>query len=90
MANVTVKPSEDDEGGEPDEWLPEGDYVAVTVRGRGHWSPETVWRPGAPLAEGVIAKLADRLRDARARFAYTRDLGREGCVTVYLSRSLQD
>ena len=66
--------------------LDAGDYVAVTIRGRGRWGPEAVWWPNAAAVDGLIARLADCLRDARGRLAYSRDLGQEGCVTVFLRR----
>ena len=65
--------------------LPAGDYVALTVRGR--WGPEAVWWPGALPADDPRAGLAALFRAARVRFAYTRDLGPEGSVTVYLGRA---
>src|SRR4051812_12049079 len=41
VANVTIGESA------AGERLPRGDYVVVTVRGRGRWWPEAVWWPGA-------------------------------------------
>ena len=65
--------------------LPGGDYVALTVRGR--WGSEAVWWPGPATADEPRARLVALFRAARVRFAYTRDLGPEGSVTVYLGRA---
>ena len=66
--------------------LPVGEYVAVTVRGPGGWGPDARWWPGAAPAGGLLAELAGALGAAGARFAYARDLSREGSVTVYFGR----
>jgi hypothetical protein len=80
VANVTVGRSAAGEN------LPAGDYVAVTVRGPGAWGPDARWWPGAASAGGLLAALVGPLRAARGRYAYARDLGREGGVTVCFGR----
>jgi hypothetical protein len=82
ISNVTVE--EEDEVGEAP-WLEPGDYVAVTVRGPGTWSDD-VWRSGDGPTRGLLANVAPRADDAGAVYAYTRDLGGEGSLTVFLPR----
>jgi hypothetical protein len=38
VSNVVVEPDEDDEEAE---WIPGGEYVAITVRGAGAWNDDT-------------------------------------------------
>ena len=62
---------------------PEGEYVAVTIRSRGDWSPETAWTPGAETTL-ISADLTAALASARASYAYTRRLaGAAGSITVF-------
>lgn len=82
VSNVTV---EDDDDGEEPPWLEPGDYVAVTVKGPGRWSDDA-WRSGQGPTHGLLANVAPRADDAGAVYAYTRDLGGEGSVTVFLPR----
>jgi hypothetical protein len=83
-ANVTVVP---EEGGEP-EWLAPGDYVAVSVRGAGDWETDDVWRAGEGPTRGLLANAGPAADAADAVYAYTRNLGTEGAVTVFLPRLL--
>jgi hypothetical protein len=80
VANVTVGRSA------AEERLPAGDYLAVTVRGPGAWGPDARWWPGAASAEGLLTELVSPVVAARGRYAYARDLGREGSVTVCFGR----
>ena len=80
LANVTV--GETAAGAH----LPAGDYVAVTVRGPGGWASDARWWPGAAPPGGLLAELVGPLGAAGARFAYARDLGGAGSVTVYFRR----
>ena len=83
-ANVVVAPPDDgEEAGPP---LP-GEYVAVTVSGPIDFGPDAVWPSPPGRSGGLLAQLADRLADARARFAYVRRLSGHGAVTVFLSRA---
>jgi hypothetical protein len=68
VSNVTVDPIAADP-------IPAGDYVAITIRGRGDWGPETTWSPDR--ADAPILLTPDLTRSARsagARFGYTRVL----------------
>jgi hypothetical protein len=80
-SNVTVEPDEDEEA-----TIPEGDYVAITVRGGGEWAADDVWRAGEGPTHGLLCNVGPAADTAGAAFAYTRNLGREGSVTVLVPR----
>ena len=82
VSNVTV---EEEDDAEETPWLEPGDYVAVTVKGPGRWSDD-VWRSSEGPTRGLLANVAPRADDAGAVYAYARDLGGEGAVTVFLPR----
>jgi hypothetical protein len=68
----------------------EGDYVAVTIRCRGDWRPETLWSPGEE-ARVVSPDLTAALTSANASYAYTRVLGDgEGSITVFFAAAVGD
>jgi hypothetical protein len=79
VANVVVEP--DDEDGS----IPEGEFVAITVRGGGSWDDE-VWRAGQRPDTALFEGVGPAAERARAVYAYARDLGDEGSVTVFLPR----
>ena len=82
ISNVTVDPdAEDDEG----EAIPDGDYVAVTVRGAGVWEDD-LWRAGQGATPGALGNVGPAAEAAGAVSAYTRNLGAEGSVTALLPR----
>ena len=81
VSNVVVEP--DEEGGS----IPEGDFVAITVRGTGDWDDDT-WRAGQGPTTGMLCNVGPSADTAGAVYAYTRDLGSEGSVTVLLPRLL--
>ena len=81
VSNVVVEP--DEEGGS----IPEGDFVAITVRGTGDWDDHT-WRAGQGPTTGMLCNVGPSADTAGAVYAYTRDLGSEGSVTVLLPRLL--
>jgi hypothetical protein len=82
ISNVTVDPdAEDDEG----EAIPDGDYVAVTVRGAGVWEDD-LWRAGQGATTGLLGDVGPAADAAGAVYAYTRNLGSEGSVTALLPR----
>jgi len=81
VSNVTVDPGEDEEG----ESIPEGDYVAVTVRGAGVWEDD-LWRAGQGATTGLLGNVVTAAHAAGAVYAYTRNLGSEGSVTALLPR----
>jgi hypothetical protein len=81
VSNVTVAPDAADP-------LPAGDFVAITIKSSGDWSPELARRPTAtghpPLVNADLEAAALR---AEATYAYTRMLGPdEGSVTVFFTR----
>ena len=79
VANVVVEA--DDEDGS----IPEGEFVAITVKGGGTWDDE-VWRAGQRTDTGLFEGVGPAAERARAVCAYARDLGDEGSVTVFLPR----
>jgi hypothetical protein len=84
ISNVTVDPdAEDDEG----EAIPDGDYVAVTVRGAGVWEDD-LWRAGQGATTGLLGDVGPAADAAGAVYAYTRNLGSEGSVTALIPRRL--
>jgi hypothetical protein len=82
VSNVLVEPDEDD--WEVDR-IPDGEYVAITVRGAGAWDDET-WRAGQGPTTGLLSNVGPAADAAGAVYAYTRDLVVEGSVTVFLPR----
>jgi len=85
VANVTIEPDLE----EPDtaRYAP-GDYVAVTVRGAGNWNPEWVWPRGAGAAGKVYSNIESALPASGAAYAYSRDLGEHGSLTVLFPRAV--
>ena len=83
VSNVTVDPDEEEE--EDVESIPEGDYVAVTVRGAGVWEDD-LWRAGQGASTGLLGLVVTAAHAAGAVYAYTRNLGSEGSVTALLPR----
>lgn len=81
-SNVTVEPDDEEEP----EWLPPGDYVAVTVRGAGDWRTDDIWRAGEGPTRGLLVDVGPAADTAGAVYAYTRNLGEEGSVTALLPR----
>jgi hypothetical protein len=80
VSNVSVGPDA------ADDRMPEGEFVAVSVRGGGVWGPDVSWAPGEDAA-GPLCSLEDVLPGAGASFAYVRVLGPdEGSVTAWLPR----
>jgi hypothetical protein len=65
--------------------IPQGEYVALSVKGRGDWSPEWRWRPGDPFPGSPYAGF-DRLASSGVSFAYARVEKDGGSVTVFLPR----
>ncbi len=79
VSNVVVEP--DEERGS----VPEGEFVGITVRGAGSWDDD-VWRPGTEPTTTSLRELGRAAQAAGAVYAYERDLGPEGSVTVFLRR----
>jgi len=80
VANVTVEP----ESGA----VPPGDFVCVTIKSAGDWSPESTWQRdtgGGPALVG--ADLEAAARTAGAVYGYARVLdGGQGSVTLFFGR----
>ena len=79
VANVVVEA--DDEDGS----MPEGEFVAITVRGGGSGDDDT-WRPGSEPSTGTLREVGTAAGAAGAVYGYSRNLGDEGSVTVFLLR----
>jgi hypothetical protein len=69
------------------DWMPTGEYVAVTVRGPGSSTPELVWQPNASLTFGPFGDLDKAASKARAVWIYSRNLGEEGSITAFFDRT---
>jgi hypothetical protein len=81
VSNVTVEP-------EAAGSIPEGEFVALTIRSSGDWQPEVTWLPRTagelPLVNTEIEAAAVA---GRAAYGYSRVLpGGAGSVTVFFSR----
>ncbi len=86
--NVTVEGETDgpgDDGGGGGGPAP-GDYVAISVLGRGDWRPEVLWPGDAGGPPLLCAELDQAARAAPISFAYTRCDTGGGSVTVFLRR----
>src|SRR5687768_1023103 len=77
--NVTVgagDPSERDgegDGDDPSGEAAPGDYVALSILGRGDWHPEILWRPEAGAGAVLLnSHLDEAARAAGIPFAYSR------------------
>jgi len=79
VSNVVVEP--DEEGGS----IPEGEFVGITVRGAGSWDDD-VWLPGTELTTASLRDITVAAGAAGAAYAYERNLGPEGSITVFLPR----
>jgi len=83
VSNVTV-PAEAADGP-----MPLGDFVAITIRSGGDWSPELARRPVAGGRPPLVSPdLEAAALGARVVYGYSRVLGPdEGSVTVLFARS---
>ena len=79
VANVTVEPAAAGA-------IPVGEFVAVTIRGRGDWAPETTWTARTDVDQ-ILESAKRAAQVAGAAHLYSRVLGTdEGSVTVLLPR----
>ena len=85
VSNVAVVPDPSDEDGGGAGPSP-GEYVAVTVKGRGDLGPDGTWRRGGSTSLRLLTRLVERLETAGAHYAYVRRLPPESSVTVFLPR----
>jgi hypothetical protein len=68
--------------------MPTGAFVALTIRSAGDWNPETTWDPVTEHDGSLVSHdLENALNVASASWAYTRELGDEGSVTVLFPRA---
>jgi hypothetical protein len=79
VANVVVEPDDEEDP------IPAGEFVAITLRGGGSWDDD-VLRPGTQATTASLRELGPAAQAAGGVYAYERDLGLEGSVTVYLPR----
>ena len=79
VANVVVEPDDEDVS------IPQGEFVAITVRGGGSWDDGT-WRPGTDPSTDALREVGPAAGAAGAVYGYSRNLGDEGSVTVFLPR----
>ncbi len=69
--------------------IPAGDFVALTIRAQGDWSPEAAWDPRAPGAPPLLnSDLGAAAAKAGAAYGYSRILGDGGgSVTLLFERA---
>ena len=79
MANVVVEPDDEESS------VPEGEFVAITVRGGGSWQDDA-WRPGTEPTTTTLREIGPAAGAAGAVYVYSRNLGDEGSVTAFLPR----
>jgi hypothetical protein len=85
VANVVISP-------EAAGRIPEGELVAITIRGAGDWTPERTWSRsgGAEPSPFWSADLEAALEGSDAVHAYLRQTSpEEGSITVLFRRSTQ-
>ncbi|MEA2577627.1 MAG: hypothetical protein QOD78_1215 [Chloroflexota bacterium] len=77
VTNVTVMPGADGP-------IPAGDHVAITISGRGDWTPEQTWSRGAgPSEPFVTPDLEVAIVASDAIYGYTRQASPEtGGITA--------
>jgi hypothetical protein len=82
VSNVIVEPQAAGQ-------IPEGDFVAITIRSQGDWSTETSWHPADEVAAPLVsADLRSAAFAAGASYGYTRAPREgEGSVTVFFRRA---
>jgi hypothetical protein len=87
LAELTLNASNVTVGDDGLEGVAAGDYLAISIRGRGDWEGDMSWTPAS--AEPFWSPDLDTaVRAASASFAYRRRLGDdEGSITVFVPRS---
>jgi len=88
LSSITLNVSNVTVAAEPDSEVPSGDFVAVTVRCSGEWSPEATWVPDAAVRGRFVSDEFEIALDAaEAAYAYVRVLEDMcGSVTSFLRR----
>jgi len=74
---------------DPESPVPGGRFVALTIAGVGDWRPEVHWRPDVSAGSVADSLLLSADIDAAARvaaipYAYTRQTGDGGSITIFL------
>ena len=72
---------------EDDDLVPAGEYVALSIQGKGDWRPEWTWRPSSNLPGGAYSDLGRALAESGGVFAYSRQIGDGGSVTIFVRRA---
>jgi hypothetical protein len=77
VTNVTVMPGAEGP-------IPAGDHVAITISGRGDWTPEQTWsREAGPSEPFVTPELEAAISASDAIYGYTRQASPEtGGITA--------
>jgi hypothetical protein len=76
VTNVTVMPGADGP-------IPAGDHVAITISGRGDWTPEQTWSREADVSEPfVTADLQTAIAASDAIYGYTQASAETGGITA--------
>lgn len=88
VSNVVARPDTSEEAGQGRRPR-EGEYVAVTVRGKTDLGPDDSWLP-EDCGQGLLGRIRKRLVDSGACYAYVRRLSSEGSITVFLRRAKMD
>lgn len=87
LSAITLNISNVTAPADSDSPVPAGEFVAVTVRCQGDWSPEASWLPGSQGGGFVSEGLEHALVEARAAYAYVRVTSdTEGSMTAFLPR----
>ena len=88
LAELTLNASNVTVGIDGPDGVGSGDYVAVSIKGRGQWETDARWTPASTEPFGS-PDLDAAVRAASASFASRRRLGYdEGSITVFITRSV--
>lgn len=83
VSNVSVEHDADEPASAP----APGEYVAISVRGKGDCGTPMRWTPRSPPRPALVSDdLQTAARVAGVPFAYTQSVGGEGSITVFFPR----
>src|SRR5205085_9543296 len=85
LSSITLNVANVNAPADPESQLPAGEFVAVTVRCKGDWSPEATW-PARQRTDNhfLSTDFETALAEAGAAYAYLRALADgEGSITVF-------
>jgi hypothetical protein len=68
--------------------IPSGEFVAISVVGKGDWGPEWRWRPDAALPMCASSKFQRVIANSSGAFASARQICDAGSITVFLPRAV--